>query len=510
VTPPRRQLGLWITAAIVVANMVGSGIFTSTGYQARSLHDPWTILLCWVLGGVIALCGASAYAELGSMMPRAGGEYVYLREAYHPAVGFMSGWVSLTAGFSAPIAFAAITFASYVGRVFPSLHMDALWASQSIDIGDTHLVTIRIGLEQAVGIGLIAFVTMLHSFDTKVGGWVQAAFTAIKVLLIVLFIGGGLFLGTGEWSNISTQNGGIAENLPTMSFGISLMYVSFAYSGWNAAAYIASDVRAPARTLPRALLLGTGVVMVLYVLINIVFLYAVPSDVLAGPPSCPDAAQDVVDALKAAGKCGGAIHEVGHAAATALFGTKIGQLVSSVISLALVSAVSAMIMAGPRVYAAMAADRALPRVLARHNKRGVPVVAVVTQGVLATVFVVIGDPDMLIRFVGFTLAIFAGLAVIAVFRLRAMGMSSAYRTFGYPVTPLVFVASSIWIAYAQIKERPVESGVIGCVLGVGGVVYWLTTSGKPQLPNENDPPDTPPSPSGRFAVVPEARVVSDK
>jgi basic amino acid/polyamine antiporter, APA family len=140
----------------------------------------------------------------------------------------------------------------------------------------------------------------------------------------------------------------------------------------------------------------------------------------------------------------------------------------------------------------------------------VPVFAVVTQGVLATIFVVIGDPDMLIRFVGFTLAIFAGLAVIGVYRLRSLGLSGAYKTFGYPVTPAIFVLASVWIAYAQVRERPVESAIIGCVLGLGGVVYWLTTSGKPPLPSENDPPDTPPSPSGRFAVVPEARVVTDK
>jgi APA family basic amino acid/polyamine antiporter len=164
-----------------------------------------------------------------------------------------------------------------------------------------------------------------------------------------------------------------------------------------------------------------------------------------------------------------------------------------------------MIMAGPRVYAAMAADRALPQVLARHNHRGVPVVAVITQGVLATLFVVVGDPDTLIHFVGFTLAIFAGLAVIAVYRLRAMGMSGAYKTFGYPITPAVFVLSSVWIAYAQISEQPAQSAIIGCVLGLGGVVYWLTTRGKPPLASENDPADTPPSPSGRFAVVPEAR-----
>jgi len=500
VTPPRRQLGLGVTAAIVVANMIGVGVFTSTGFQAASLHDPWTILLLWVVGGVIALCGAAAYAELGSMMPRAGGEYVYLREAYHPAVGFMSGWVSLTAGFSAPIALAAITFARYMGRVFPALTGGDLWLSHSLDLGDTHLFTIRFGLEHAIALGLITSIAALHSFDTKVGGWVQALFTAVKVVLIVLFIAGGLLLGAGDTGHFATQAGGLS-NVGTMSFAYSLVYVGFAYSGWNAAAYIASDVRQPSRNLPRALLLGTGTVMVLYVLLNVVFLYAVPSDALASAP-CPDAAKDVVAQMIKDGKCGGPVFEVGHAAASALFGTRVGQLVSSVISLALVSAVSAMIMAGPRVYSAMAADRALPRAMGKHNARGVPVTAVITQAVLAGVFVMVGDPDTLIRFVGFTLAIFAALAVCAVFVLRMQGKSGAYKTFGYPVTPVIFVLSSIWIAYAQIKAQPVESAVIGLVLGAGGIAYWLSTRGKPPLPNENDPLDTP--------GLPEARVVDKR
>jgi APA family basic amino acid/polyamine antiporter len=480
VTPPRRQLGLIVTAAIVVANMIGVGVFTSTGFQAQSLGDPPTILLAWVVGGVIALCGAAAYAELGSMMPKAGGEYVYLREAYHPVFGFMSGWVSLTAGFSAPIAAAALAFAKYLATLVPDLQTTAPWAAQAISIGDTKLATISIGPEQAVAMALIVLVTAMHSFDTKVGGWVQAAFTAAKVLLIVLFIIGGILIGDGDWSNLASQHGGFS-NVGTSAFAIALLYISLAYSGWNAAAYIAGDVEKPERNLPRALLFGTGLVMALYVLLNLVFLYAVPIEVLAGPPK------------------GMPVIEVGDVAAKQLFGDSAGKLVSSVIALALVSAVSAMIMAGPRVYAAMAENRALPRRLAFHNQRGVPVVAVVTQGVLGCMFVLVGDLGALMRFVSFTLAIFAALAVTAVFVLRARGMRGAYRTFGYPVTPIVFIAASAWIAYAQIEQNPKESAIVGLLLLVGGVVYFLTMRGGPPSPR------TPPPPS---PAVPEARVVS--
>lgn len=457
-TVPLRQLGLTVTAAIVVANMIGTGVFTSTGFQAASLHDPGTILACWIVGGFVALCGAATYAELGSMLPKAGGEYVYLREAYHPSVGFMSGWVSLTAGFSAPIAVAALAFARYLGTLVPAVS-GAPWGEWIVDLGFVDF-TIRIGPGQAVAMALILAIAALHSFDAKIGGWVQAAFTAAKVLLIVLFILGGLLLGEGDTANLAARDGGLS-NVFSTAFATSLMYVSFAYSGWNAAAYIAGEVERPDRTIPRALLLGTGTVMVLYVLINLVFLYAVPTTVLA------------------TGSGGGPIFEVGDTAARALFGNRAGQLITSVIALALVSAVSAMVMAGPRVYAAMARDHALPPALARHNARGVPVLAVVTQGVLGCLFVLVGDPDKLIRFVGFTLAIFAGLAVGAVFVLRARGRSSAYRTTGYPITPVVFIAFSAWIVYAQIKDRPLEAGAVALVLAAGAAAYWVTQGRKP-------------------------------
>jgi APA family basic amino acid/polyamine antiporter len=442
---PRRQLGLSITIAIVIANMIGTGIFTSTGFQAGDLHDPMTILLCWVIGGVIALCGASCYAELGSMMPKAGGEYVYLREAYHPIAGFMSGWVSMTVGFSAPIAVSALAFAAYFTRIVP---VDGVAA------------------QKAIAIALIVAITGLHSFDTKLGGRVQAVFTAMKVALIVLFILGGLASGNGHWSHFESQHGGFA-NVGTMSFAISLMYVSFAYSGWNAAAYIAGEVEKPEKTLPRALLLGTGAVMALYVLLNVVYFYAVPSDKLAG------------------------VFEVGDLAARSLFGDSAGQLITSVIALALVSAVSAMVMAGPRVYASMAEDHALPRQLAWYSARGVPTVAVATQGAIAIVFALAMDPTQLIELVGFTLAISAAFTVAALFVMRARGQHATFRTFGYPVTPIIFIVSSAWIAYAQIRAHPDRAAVVAGVLAVGALVYALAS---------RKPPPPPPQ-------LPEARVV---
>jgi len=445
VTSPKRQLGLGITAAIVVANMIGTGVFTSTGHQAKSLFDPQTILLCWVVGGVIALCGAACYAELGTLMPKAGGEYVYLREAYHPALGFMSGWVSMTAGFSAAIATSALLFSKYLATLLPGI--DGATA------------------QKAIASALIIGIACMHAFDTKVGGRVQEGFTIMKVLLIVVFIVLGLLSGNGDWGNFASTHGGIAKNLPTLPFAISLMYVSFAYSGWNAAAYIAGEVEKPEKNLPRSLLLGTGAVMLLYVLLNVIYFYALPPKTLAGPDN--DYAP---------------IIEVGAAAAAALFGENGGNAITTLIALALVSAVSAMVMAGPRVYAAMAADGALPQQLASHSKRGVPVVAVASQAVLGIAFVMIGDLGQLIRFAGFTLAVFAALTVGALFILRARGLKGPYKTFGYPVTPLIFIGTSIWIAYAQIKQNPTESLVVAGVLVAGGVLYKLMVKAPPKIP----------------------------
>jgi len=444
VTPPKRQLGLGITAAIVVANMIGTGVFTGTGFNAKALHDPKTILFAWIVGGIVALCGAACYAELGTLMPKAGGEYIYLREAYHPALGFMSGWVSLTWGFSAAIATSSLLFSKYLATLIGG-------------IGDPWS-------QRAIAISLVCVITAMHSFDTKIGGRVQEIFTILKVLLIVAFIVLGFGSGNGDWSHFETQAGGFA-NVATKSFAIQLMYVAFAYSGWNAAAYIAGEVERPEKTLPRSLLIGTGSVMLLYVLLNVIYFYAVPSDVLAGP------------ADKFA-----PVAEVGNAAAVVLFGQRGGNLITSLISLALVSAVSAMVMAGPRVYAAMAKDRALPPILGRHSKRGVPTVAVIAQGVLSITLVLLSDLGQLMRFAAFALTVFAALAVSAVFVMRARGERGAYRTIGYPVTPLVFIGVSAWIAYAQISEYPRESAIVGAVLVVGALLYMLIIKPDPKLP----------------------------
>jgi APA family basic amino acid/polyamine antiporter len=435
-----RRLGLPTAAALVVANMIGTGVFTSTGFQAASLHDAGTMLVAWVIGGVFALCGAACYGELGAMMPRAGGEYVYLREAYHPAVGAMSGWISLTAGFSAAIAVSALGFATYLHRVIPAL--------------DPGTAT------KLVAIGLVLAMTGLHAFDTVVGGRVQAAFTVAKVVLIAGFGVAGLAFGDGDWSHFTPRHGGILEHVPTGRFAESLFWVGFAYAGWNAAAYLASDLKDPQRTLPRALFVGTVVVMALYLLINVTFLYALAPEQLGAP-----------------------IVDVGAASASQLFSASAGKAMAVLVSLALVSSVSAMVMAGPRVYASMAEDGALPAILARRTKRGVPAIAVAVQGAIASCFILVGDLGKLIQYIQFTLVVSSAMAVAAVYQLRRTRPTTArpYRTTLYPITPAVFLGIAAWSTYMQMKMHPFGSLAGAATIVLGGVVYLVMLRPKPAI-----------------------------
>ncbi len=423
---PSRKLGLVAATAIVVANMIGTGIFTTSGFMAADLGDAGAILIGWLVGGVLALCGAAVYAELAVRMPRVGGEYVYLRQAYHPVVGFLSGWVSLIAGFSAPIAAAAIAFDGYVHAVFEGL--PARWPA----------------------VVLIVLMTAVHATDVVLGSRVQTAFTVLKVLLIGVFIAAGLAVGEGSWQHFEARGVGL-EAVLSEQFGVSLIFVAFTYSGWNAAAYLAGEVRDPERVLPRALLLGTALVTALYVLLNVVYFYAAAPATLAG------------------------VGEVGHVAAVALFGREAGNLLSTLIALALVSAVSAMVMAGPRVYTAMAEDHALPSVLARRNRRGAPVLAVLLQGALAIFFV--WEPlDQLIRYIGFTLSVFAAATVASVFVFRARERRSGvvtkgYRAIGYPVTPIAFIGLSAWMAFWVVSAQPRAALWAAVTFAMGLLVY---------------------------------------
>jgi APA family basic amino acid/polyamine antiporter len=435
----RRRLGGTTATLLVVANMVGTGVFTTTGLLIRDLQSPSAVLVAWLVGGLLALCGALAYSELVAAIPRNGGEYALLSRVFHPAVGFVAGWISLVVGFSAPIAASALAFGQYFGALVPGAH------------------------PMVAAIVLVLLLSMVHGLHVTMGSGVQNVFTLAKVGLILVLVAGGLALGQPE-RVLSGQGPSVSDSVLSPTFAIGLIFISFAYSGWNGAAYLAGEVRRPARTLPRALVAGTALVMVLFLALNFVFLSSAPAEELSG------------------------VVEVGHVAAIRLFGPRAGMLLSGVIALALVSSVGAMIMAGPRVYEAMGANCPRLAFLRYRTQRGGPAAAVMLQAIVALVMVATATFEVLLTYIGFTLSLMAGLTVLGVLwlRLREPRLRRPYRAWGYPLTPLAFVALSGWMIMHALIERPIIALVGLGTLAAGGVLYVLL--GRGELAQDRDCP----------------------
>ena len=419
-----RPLGATAATALVIANMIGTGIFMTTGFLAARLGSPLMVLAVWALGAVLALCGAAVYAELGAMMPRAGGEYVYLSRAFHPAVGFVAGFVSLVVGFAAPIAATAYAFGAYLHAAIPAIPT------------------------VVAAVGVIGGLTALHMRDVSLGGRVQTALSAYKVLVIVAFIAAAALFGRGDMAHLTVT----APAPSAADLAVCLVFVSFAYSGWNAAAYVAGELRDPGRTLPRSLLWGTGTVAALYLLLNVVFFYG------AGPAALAASPEDVADV-----------------AARGLFGVEGGRTFSLAIALALVSSISAMVLTGPRVAQAMAEDGLLVGALARRSGRRVPWVSVAAQGGLAIAIATTATFEDLLTYIGFTLSLFAALTVVGAFVLRRREPDAPrpFRAFGWPLTPLLFLALSLWMVVASILDNPLVAAWGAGTLAVGFALYLL-------------------------------------
>src|SRR5262245_47119488 len=425
-----RPLGAVHAAALVVASMVGTGIFTITGKLLVALPSPALVLMVWVIAGLLALCGAAVYAELGTMMPRVGGEYVYLSRAFGPATGFVSGWVALIVGFAAPTAGGAFGFAGYVHAFAPALP------------------------QPAVAVALIALLTALHMIDVRFGARVQAGLSALVVVIIVVFVAAALATGRMTVANLDADVAAVGSVPAGVvgsagAFALGLVQVTYAYSGWNAAAYVAGEVRDPARALPRALIMSTGLVTLLYLALNVVYLCAAPSTELAGRI------------------------DVANVAANALFGPRGAQIVSSLIALINAGFVSAMLMSGPRVAVAMAQDGAFFRALGRSNARGAPTLAVGLQGALAIVAVLTARFEQILMYVGFALTFNAAGAVVAAFVLRRREPASErpHRALGWPFSGILFLALSAFMIILSVRERPRESIAALATLAAGGVAY---------------------------------------
>ena len=412
--------------AVVIANMIGTGVFTSLGFQLLEIRSGFVILALWFVGGITALCGALTYAELGAALPRSGGEYNFLSRTYHPSVGFVSGWMSATIGFAAPTALAAITFGTYLASVFPAL--SPRW----------------------LAVALIATLAAAHATNRRASGGTQQIFTWLKLVLIAAFCALAWTLVEAPQEIRFLPVAGDGALLLSGAFAVALIYVNYAYTGWNAATYFIDELDRPRETLSRVLVLGTGVVMTLYLLLNFTFLYAAPVDALAGKL------------------------EVGYVAAQFVFGDAGAAIMGVVLALLLVSTVSAMTLAGPRVLHVIGQDFHALRFLARTNTHEVPVVAIVLQSALAAAFVLTATFESILVFAGFTLGVSTlfTVASVVVLRVRRPELARPYRVPWYPVPPLVFLAVTGWTLTYIVLQRPLE-GLAGLGVLAGGAVFYV-------------------------------------
>ncbi len=418
----------WVTAtAIVIADMVGVGVFTSLGFQVNDINSAFSLLLLWVVGGVVAICGAFCYAELAAMFPRSSGEYNFLRRIYHPAFGFVAGWLSATVGFAAPIALAAMAFGSYFQAVVPSAPPLLL------------------------GFGITWLAALVHLCGVRFGGAYHNAWTALKLALISVFIVAGFVCG-GLHSISFAPSAADFSYIGGAPFAISLVFVMYAYSGWNAATYIAGEVREPARNLPRALFVGTAIVIVLYVGLNAVFLATTPMAELAGQ----------LDVAIIAGK---------H-----LFGATGGRVVGALIALGLVSSISAMTWIGPRVTMTMGEDVPLLRFFSRKSKQDVPAVAIVFQLLVSNLLLLTQSFEAVLDFIQFSLTFCSFFAVLGLIKMRITHprLPRPYRAWGYPVTPLIFLSVTLFMMYYLVVNRPLQS-VAGFAMMLAGVLVYYTS-----------------------------------
>jgi basic amino acid/polyamine antiporter, APA family len=440
-----RQIGFFSATALVISNMVGTGIFATTGFMAGDLGSAKLIIACWTVGAFFAFAGALSYSELGINFPSSGGEYVYLTHAFGPEWGFMTGWVSFFAGFSAPIAAAALAFSDYLGHFYPALKQ----TNASIVIGSGAL-TLRLGKGQMLASALIAAFTILNCFGLGRTAKVQNVLTSTKLLVIAGFVLVGFVAGTGSWSHFSEHAVRTSTlTLPTQFF-VSLIWVMVGYSGWNAATYIAEEVRRPERTLPAALAAGSAIVAVLYIGLNMIFIYSTPLESMKG------------------------VIAIGEVSATNLFHHEMAGIFSALMALAIVSTVNAEVTVGPRVYYAMAKNKAFFRAAAQvHPRFHTPVVAIISQGLCAMVLTMTPFPGLM-TYIGMSLTLFTVISVVALLRFRRQrpGWQKLRAvSFAYPLIPVSYILVGAGMMTYGVINQPLASLTAFATVGAGALIY---------------------------------------
>jgi APA family basic amino acid/polyamine antiporter len=450
-----RRLGPFDAAAIIVSNVIGGGILFSPPQVAASVPHPWWFLATWVTGGLLAFAGAMAYAELAALRPRAGGEYVYFRAAYGRLAAFLTGWTSFVAGFSGAVAAGAVFFTEYLGRFVPLVKDPT-----PLLVVPLPFVPLTVSWQALMALALIALMSWIHIRGVGPGRIITNLLAGLKVSALMIFIALGFALGAGTTANLAQSAGPISGS----AWLLALIPVMFTYSGWNAAAYVAEEVHHPERNVPLALGLGTLAVVVIYFLLNLLFLFVLPVGELAQVKG------SVLDVI-----------------ADRLMGTRTAGDVMAIVSIVSIAAsISAMVFAGPRVYYAMARDGLFFRGAARvHPRYQTPATAVVAQAMWSGVLVLSGSGNALLTYTGFSVILFAGIAVLSLFVLRHREPDAPrpFKALGYPVAPgIVVIASLLIVANALWSDlvtplrtgTPWGPGAAGLIIiGLGIPMYYF-------------------------------------
>ncbi len=437
-----KKFGLYTAVSLVVANMIGTGVFTSLGFQVADINSGFAIVALWLLGGVAALFGALSYAELGATMPRSGGEYFYLSKIYHPGFGFLAGWVSFLVGFAAPVAAASMGLGMYM----------------SVSLNLTEVLPGFLGEHPSkiIAAVVIILLTAMHAIDKKAGAAFQNIFTTLKILIVIVLVAIGFIYGDASIADFALDDNAISDMM-SPAFAISLYFVSYSYSGWNAAAYIAGEIENPQRNIPLSLILGTSIVTVLYVLLNYVFMLVIPIPEMAGQL------------------------EIGYIFANKIWGTGIGNIMGMIIAVLLLSSVSSMIITGPRVTQVIGEDYSFFKWFSTKTKKDIPQRAIIIQSMISLVYVVTATFEQVITYIGFTLNLFTLFTVIGVlvYRKTHPNVKRPYKTFGYPVVPIIFILIGLWLAIYGVIFRPEES-IAGLITTLSGLIVYRFANKKQQ------------------------------
>ncbi len=422
----KRHISVWTASAFVISSMIGTGVFTSLGFQLQDLQSIFPLIMLWVVGGIMALFGAMTYSEVAAALPRSGGEYHLLSRTVHPALGFAGGLVSATVGFSAPAVLAAMALGKYLSAVFPVL--------------DSTLIAL---------VTLIGF-HLIHGCSLRVGTVIQNGTTGIKIGLILIFIIAGMLIPNPQSISIWPQPGDGAL-LFSSGFAVSLVWVSYAYTGWNSTAYIAGEVLDPKRNISRSLLLSTGFVMILYVLLNYVFLLTAPM-------------ADMVGEI-----------EVGYISGVNIFGDVGAKIVGMGIAVLLISTVSSYVYIGPRIMQVMGEDYTLLKFLSIKNTQGIPVSAFGLQFAISMLFILSSSFEQVLMYTGISLILTTTATVSGIYflRYREPHLPRPYKTWGYPVTPAIFILLNLWIIFYTFQAQPFESMIGVTIIGLSIMIYYL-------------------------------------